>query len=100
MLTWTNLSFQLITNRKQTEGWLWECVVNQTIKDRNLIGIEAEKFKSEPNQNWIQATVEKLGLPDYNINEFPALGLGHPPEERINYNQYSRPRASKKLKKK
>ena len=96
----TNLSFQLITNREETEGWLWECIINQTIKDHKLVGLEAEKFKSEPNQNWLKATANKLGLPDCNVNEFPALNLGHPPEERLNYDRYSLPRASKKSKRK
>ena len=96
----TNLSFQLNTNRKETGGWLWECVVNKTIKDHNLTGIEAEKFRSEPNQNWLEETANNLGLTDYNRNEFPGQHLGLPPEEKVNYHQYSRTRDNKKQRKK
>ena len=76
-------------------------MINKTIKDHNLTGIEAEKFRSEPNQNWLEETVNNLGLTDYNFNEFPALGLGHPPEVRKQPNQYCpHPKANKKQKKK
>ena len=95
----TNPSFRLITNRKETEGWLWDYIINQTIKYHNLVGLEAEKFKLKPNQDWLKATADRL-LPDCDINEFPSLNLGLPPEEKTNYNRYSHPRADKKQKRK
>ena len=87
----------MITNRKETKSWLWEYLINQTIKNRNLVGEEESKFRRKPDQNWLKETADRL-LPNCDLDNFPPLHLGHPPMKKPNYDQYSKTRANKKPK--
>ena len=97
MLTqmWPTTIFSLIAYRRLNKDWLWEEFVKLAIKEKGLIGEDADKFKKEPDHHYLKSVAVNL-LPDCNSDNYTNLSLGHPPPKRgPQYIYKSKPRAKK-----